>query len=301
MSEANGFIEPTNAVPYPTNPTTLGGSQNYTLFASLPYVVLAQLIVGQELLVNTGGLTQLVENRLYVQPGVMIKFNKGSGLDVLNPDSSLNVGSRSYINGFDQNNNYSPASPGFVEESAADPTVLFTSILDDTATTTLVPNPINVTGETTDADPRAHRCGEASASRAAASPSSTRPRSSTVAARSIPRTSRFPRSRFWRSSATSPRSTCRRMHFDTLGSHVYITNNNFYNNFDAAMQIEPNGLLAGDPLRPLVSGHPFFRGNVMQGNGIDGMVVTTNRSLPLYVELRHVPRARRGNPYRQEP
>ena len=36
----------------------------------------------------------------------------------------------------------------------------------------------------------------------------------------------------------------------TLGTHVYITNNNFFDNFDAAMQIEPNGLLAGDPLDP---------------------------------------------------
>ena len=62
------------------------------------------------------------------------------------------------------------------------------------------------------------------------------------------------------------------------GTHVYITNNNFYHNFDAAMQIEPNGLLAGDPLHPLVSGHPFFRGNVMQGNGIDGLAVVTSRS-----------------------
>ena len=44
------------------------------------------------------------------------------------------------------------------------------------------------------------------------------------------------------------------------------------------MQIEPNGLLAGDPLHPLVSGHPFFRGNVMQGNGIDGLAVVTSRS-----------------------
>ena len=35
------------------------------------------------------------------------------------------------------------------------------------------------------------------------------------------------------------------------GTHAYITNNDFFDNFDAAMQIEPNGLLAGDPLRPL--------------------------------------------------
>ena len=51
------------------------------------------------------------------------------------------------------------------------------------------------------------------------------------------------------------------------------------------MQIEPNGLMAGNPLTPLApvdftdafdvnnvgGGHPFFRGNVMQNNGIDGL------------------------------
>ena len=63
-----------------------------------------------------------------------------------------------------------------------------------------------------------------------------------------------------------------------LGTRAYITNNNFYDNFDAAMQIEPNGLLAGNPLTPLQSGHPFFRGNVLQGNGIDGMAVVTARA-----------------------
>jgi len=65
---------------------------------------------------------------------------------------------------------------------------------------------------------------------------------------------------------------------EDLGTHAYITNNNFFDNFDTALQIEPNGLLAGDPLTPLLSGHPFFRGNVLQGNGIDGMGVVTNRA-----------------------
>ena len=43
------------------------------------------------------------------------------------------------------------------------------------------------------------------------------------------------------------------------------------------MQIDPDGLLAGDPMHPLASGHPFFRGNVLQGNGIDGLSVVTTR------------------------
>ena len=80
----------------------------------------------------------------------MLKFGQGAGLDLLNPGASLNVGSRSYITGYDTTpgNKYGPGTPGFVAESASDPQVLFTSIHDDEATTTLVPTPINVTGET---------------------------------------------------------------------------------------------------------------------------------------------------------
>ncbi|HKM56567.1 MAG TPA: hypothetical protein VJY33_24395, partial [Isosphaeraceae bacterium] len=74
----------------------------------------------------------------------------------------------------------------------------------------------------------------------------------------------------------------------SLGTHVYITNNNFYNNFDAAMQIDPNGLLAGDPLHPLVSGHPFLRGNVLQNNGIDGLAVVTSRFYLLNADQQYV-------------
>ena len=39
-----------------------------------------------------------------------------------------------------------------------------------------------------------------------------------------------------------------------LGTRAIVTNNNFFDNFDTAMQIEPNGLLAGDPTRPLSRG-----------------------------------------------
>jgi hypothetical protein len=286
MAETNGFIEPTNAMTYPSNPTTLGGaavtaldptpySLAYTLDEPIPVIILAQFIVGQELLENTGGETNYVQNRLYIQPGSMLKFDKGSALDVLDSAASLNVGSRSYIDGFDQNPNYSPNSPGFVAESANDPTVLFTSIYDDTATTPFVPA-IDVTGETktptltsamwggvgiiTGADVVINAATFQYGGGAINTQNYTLDSQSVLAF--ITDQTTFSFSPDW-----DP----------TLGTHAYITNNNFYNNFDAAMQIEPNGLLAGDPLTPLESGHPFFRGNVMQGNGIDGMAVVTER------------------------
>ena len=280
ISEANGFIEPTNSMPnIPVNPSSLGGSENYNFFEPLPFAVLAQLVVGQELLENTGGDIAWIPDRLYIEPGVMIKFAQGSALDVLNPASSLNVGSRSYISGFDQNNGYNPLSTGFVAESASDPNVLFTSIYDDDATTSIVPA-INVTNETAAqmTDRLIPAPGAASASRAAPSPLLTRPLSSMVAAKSTHKTSPYRRNRCWRSSPTTPTSISPTPRLDDLGTHVYITNNNFFHNFDSAMQIEPNGLLSGNPLTPLESGNPFLRGNVMSNNGIDALMVLTLQS-----------------------
>jgi large repetitive protein len=277
MSESNGFIEPTTAMTYPTNPSNLGGSQNYTLEAPLPYIVLAQLVVGQELDANSGGITAWIGDRLYIQPGGMIKFNKGSALDVLNPAASLNIGSRSYINGFDQNNDYSPLSTGFVEESASDPEVLFTSIFDDQATSPLVPNPINVTGEATTPTLTMGMWGSIGIQSGAvavinAATFTHGGGSVNTTDFTIPSQSVLSFITNFTTFTLPPTAT------EDLGTHAYITNNNFFDNFDAALQIEPNGLLAGNPLTPLQSGHPFFRGNILQGNGIDGMAVTTARA-----------------------
>ncbi len=57
------------------------------------------------------------------------------------------------------------------------------------------------------------------------------------------------------------------------GTPVFVTNNTFDFNQDAPMAITPDGLLAGDPQRPLQSGHPFFRGNVLVNNDINGLAV----------------------------
>ncbi|HZW35120.1 MAG TPA: S8 family serine peptidase, partial [Isosphaeraceae bacterium] len=287
MSETNGLIEPTSAMPYPTNPSTLGGSLNYALANPLPYLVLAQIVVGETEIEGSGGNQTLVGDRLYVQPGMMVKFDEGAGLDVINPAASLNVGSRSYITGYDQNNSYSPESPNFVQETTADAEVLFTSLHDDTATTfyvdpttgqqTIIVPAINATGETTTPALGPAMWGSVGINGGAIvvinhamfrygggllhTPSFSVPSQSVLAFLSGLNT-------FTGFGTTNPDG----------GTHAYITNNDFIDNFDAAMQIDPNGLLAGDPLRPLLSGHPFFRNNVLQGNGIDGLAVVTARS-----------------------
>ena len=86
-------------------------------------------------------------DRLYIQPGVMMKFNKGSGLNSINPgtprgSASLNVGSRSYINGFDQNNDYSPPTRPDSSKSRLPIRPCYSRRSTTTsATTTLVPDP----------------------------------------------------------------------------------------------------------------------------------------------------------------
>ncbi len=202
---------------------------------------------------------------------------------MLNPGSSLNVGSRAYSRPTTSrvDTRRSVGAGTNIDESASDPQVVFDSIYDDTstATSTLVPTPINVTGEATTPTLGPSMWGGIGIQSGAAAvinaatfeygggaintPNFTIPSQSVLAFITLDTDFPLP-------PAAVP----------TLGSHVYITNNNFFNNFDAAMQIEPNGLLAGDPLDPLVSGHPFFRGNVMQDNGIDGLLVITNRGYP---------------------
>ncbi len=263
MSESNGFIEPTTAMPYPTNPSTLGGSENYTIEAPLPYIVLAQLVVGQDLVVNSGGITDWVGDRLYIESGDMIKFGKGSALDVLNPDASLNVGSRSYISGFDADNGYNPLSPGFVDESANDPEVLFTTIYDDTATTPLVPDPINVTGETTTPTLTMGMWGSVgiqSGAIAVINAATFQYGGGAVNTTNISIPSQsvlafITNQEFFPVAPATDDSLVDGL--SDLGTKVYVTNNNFFTNFDAAMQIEPNGLMAGNPLTPLESGAPI--------------------------------------------
>ncbi len=275
MAEANGFIESTNAMPYPNNPSTLGGTLNYTFDEPLPLVILSQLVIGQTLLEQTGGETEWVGNRLYIQPGSMLKFGNGSALDVLNPAASINVGSRSYINGFDANNQYNPTSTGFVEEGTTDPTVLFTTVHDDTATTPFVPA-VNVLGEK--ATPTLGPAMWGGVGIQSGAVAVINDATFQYGGGSI-NTQRFtlPSQSVLSFITNFTEFTLPPTALDTLGAKVYITNNNFYNNFDAAMQIEPNGLLAGNPLTPLASGAPFLHGNVMTGNGIDGLSVVTAR------------------------
>lgn len=296
-ADSSGFAQQTDAILYPNNPATLGGARNFAFDDPLPHLLVSQLLVGQQLLQDTGGQTSFVGSRLYIQPGMLIKSQRGAGIAVVNYEASLNIGSRTYINQFDADNNVNPNSPGFKPSSAEDAKVLFTSLYDNVAqtsyfdpstqqTTIIVPaiDSSNSSGANQPSPgnvPALARWGSVSYQSGAIGvvnraefryggglingPSLSTPHQSVL---SFITDDTVMRTRGGVTADGTP--------VDELGTHVMVTNNDFFDNLDAPMQIEPNGLMAGDALKPLLSGHPYFRGNVMQRNDIDGLAVVTS-------------------------
>jgi len=305
-ADSTGAVQQSDAILYPDNPSILGGTRNFTFDDPLPHILVSQLLVGQQLLQNTGGQTEFVGSRLYIQPGMMVKSQRGAGIAVVSHEASMNIGSRTYIDAFDLDHNYAPinadgtTNTNFKASSASDAKVLFTSLYDNTATTsyfdpvtqqTTIIVPAIDSGNSGGANqptpgnvPALARWGSVSYQSGAVGivnraefryggglvngPEVSVPNQSVLAFI----TSDTPLSTPLNSGGFNPGG----VRLDELGTKVMVTNNDFYDNLDTPMQIEPNGLLAGDPLRPLLSGHPYFRGNVMKGNDIDGLAVVTS-------------------------
>ena len=80
-NQANGVAEATDAESYPTNPTTKGGSVNYVLDDPYPYILTSQMEIGQQLTLETGALVDTTD-RLYVTPGMLVKFETGAWLEI---------------------------------------------------------------------------------------------------------------------------------------------------------------------------------------------------------------------------
>lgn len=283
-AEINGVAEPTDAIFRQDNPANRGGTQNYTFFAPLPYVLVSRMVIGQVLLQDTNGQTRSTANRFYFQPGTEMKFQRGAAIDQITAASSLNIGDRTYIKEYDANNNFAPGDPGFRPADFGDANVVFTSFFDDlTGTSFRDPN----TGALTtivapiDSDnggtfnepvpgnvPPLSRWGGISVTAGALAVideanflyggGSVNNTNGTIPQRDV---LAFENA-FTSAEAGNP-----------LGTRAYVTNNNYYDNLQAPISVDPNGLLAADPLRPLRSGNPFFRGNVMQRNEFNALEV----------------------------
>jgi hypothetical protein len=298
-----GVARQTDAMRWLDLPTDKGGTRNFVVDDPLPHVLTTRLVIGEEELVTTGGFIQQVANRLYVQPGMMFKMPAGAAIDVLNASrldtqrgartASINIGDRTYINQFDLNSNLAPTDSGFRAPNVGDARVLFTSFYDDLATTFFRdPNTGAITTiiapiDTDNGGPAVNQPGPGNV------PAFARWGSLAVDSNALSvideatfqyggGSVNFPgTTRAQRDVLTFQGTTALGNFYDGInksysgiaGTFAFITNNDFTDNLQAPIGIEPDGLLAGDPLRPLRSGNPYFRGNVFQRNELNGLEV----------------------------
>ena len=311
-ADLSGAAEVTDAEVYPDNPVIYGGMQNYTFDAPLPYILTSPLILGTEVLSDTAQLTAPVTDRIYMQPGTIFKFQRGAGIEVVNPGASINVGERAYIAGFDSDATLDPQTglvsstygpllpngspnPAFQDNPAGAQPVIFTSLYDNKATTAIVPmvdsantaptstfgnpGPIDPLQPTPGNVPALARWGSITiASGAVASIDQSLIEfgggSLNIAGGTIVRnvlsilgsaeTARL---------TTTPGGVTTTTINPGLGGRVSITDDNFDSNSDAPIYVDPNALLATNPLTPLSSGHPFFRGNVLTNNNDNAVAI----------------------------
>lgn len=324
--EANGVTQQTNAIFYQDNVIGAGNgsARNFVFDDPVPYLFLSELQLGTQFIQNGAGATTSVANRLYVQPGMLLKFQRGAGV-VVNPSgdarsTSLIVGDRTYISGddgfggFDATGNtgfnYGPLmaaggglfvpNPNYRANSKGDARVIFTSLFDDLATTqfidpqtgaatTIVPridsdNSKDVNLVT--ATPAAGYNGPRLQPRFPSDPDTYQPGAISrwggiiinSGARAVVDEAQF---FYGGGDHNTPDGTIGVVPVISfagafnLGTRASFTDNDFFDNFEAPLGITPNGMLAGDPLQPLTSGNPFFRGNVFQRNTYNGMRVYT--------------------------
>jgi hypothetical protein len=290
-AELNGVIQPTDAIRYPDNPNDQGGDQNYTFDDPLPYAFVARMLLGSRFVHNSGLSETTMEPRVYVQPGMILKFQRGAAIDVTVPQNnvrpSLNVGDRTYINQFDRSPSLAPTDANFVPQKVGDARVIFTSFFDDAATTeyvdpftgartTIVPpvdsdNGGGVNQPSPGNVPDVARWGSVRVDSGAVAVideaefryggGTVNVQNGTIPARQV------------LSLINAGGTSAFGQTFGALGTRAYITNNNFLGNLDSAVAIDANGLLQADPLRPLQSGNPYFRGNVFTGNDLNGVEV----------------------------
>ena len=239
---------------------------------------------------DSNGATTPVLNRVYFQPGTVAKFQRGAAIDVLTPGSSINIGDRTYVRQFDANNNLSPSDATFHAPTVGDAQVIFTSFFDNAATTSYRdPNTGSLTTIVAPIDSPNSGGANQPTPGVGANPGSVPPAarwgglSVQSGAVAMIDEATFEYGGGSVNTATGTIGQRDVLAFEGagnngfsglfLGTRAYITNNNFLSNLQAPISDDPNGLLASDPLRPLLSGNPFFRGNIMLGNDLNGLEV----------------------------
>ena len=273
----SGLAQASNAIVYPTNPATSGGARNYVLDDPYPYLLTSRLVIGDSLVQESGGTQTTSADRLYVDPGMIVKFELGAGV-LIDNGASLNVGDQTYIRRFDGDNNYGPGSANFKANSAGLAQVIFTSLNDDTATTSYF-DPVAQT-TTTLVQPLAALPGGSGTLQPTPGnvPAAVRWGSVVINAGAIAviNSADF---RYGGGVTNLPTGSTGALHVleidpgNGFGANVMVTNNTFTDNLDVPINLHPNALMAGDPETPLESGDPFLHGNIFERNGFNGVGV----------------------------
>jgi large repetitive protein len=292
-AQVNGVAEPSNAINYPSNPSNAGGVRNFVLDSPYPYLLTTPLIMGSEFLVESGGATTSEPDRLYVQPGMMMKLDRGAGIQIQgtavgNRRASINVGDRTYINEWDANPNISPSlsngqpNPAFKANSTTLANALFTSIYDNTAQTFFTDPTTGIVTQIVAPLDSANSGGlfqpvpgQPVADQARwggieiDSPAVGVINGSTIEFGGGFVNTASGTTQRYAINLVTPEGTG----IASQGAHVMITDNNFFDNLREPISINANGLFAGNEAQPLTSGAPFFHLNVLQRNEENALMV----------------------------
>ncbi|WZO99777.1 Ig-like domain-containing protein [Isosphaeraceae bacterium EP7] len=289
--EINGLISPSNAINYAADARDRGVQRTYVFDESLPLAFLATVQLGNYFLEASGGQSGSLNARINVQPGSLLKFTRGAGIEIAS-GSQINIGDRNYIDQYDVNANFAATDTGFRAAEVGSAKAVLTSLFDDVATTYYVDNNIidPATGQPLRRTIVAPLDSDGGGTALQPSPGSVQYAARwggiTVLDGAILVTDEA-QYYYGGGAFNTPDSTdvlrpvifLASQRFFGGGSRVMITNNDFFDNSDAGIGATPNALAAGDPLRPLVSAHPFFRGNVMQRNTYNGMRIYGIRAI----------------------
>jgi large repetitive protein len=281
-----GIAEPTDAVGYPTNPTDLGGAANYSFNNPYPYLLTSKMEVGQQLQVENGASLNNTD-RLYIVPGMVVKFESGAWIEVGQDDgfgleagtaAGLVVGDPTYIHEFDVNNQINPSTPGFVANSANLPNVVFTSFNDNAAmtasrnpftgvmTTIVAPLPTLPASAQTPPPTKANWGGIQLDAGSVDTINSAIFEFGGGFVNTV--------NGFGTEHALEINKS------DAPGAFIEVTNNIFLDNADVPINTTPNVWLATNQAEPLLSGAPFIHGNMFVGNDFNGVGVLGGTEFP---------------------
>ena len=304
---SSGVAEPSDAIVYPDNPAIQGGTANYVLDDPYPYLLTSRLVIGQQLVEESGGTQTSNTERLYIDPGMILKLEQGSGI-LVESSGSLNIGDSTYIKNYDLDHTYGPTfaatlangqpnplagqvNPNFVANSSQLPEVILTSLYDDTATTIgTYFNPVTNSFATIVAPLPAVGTGSGALQPMPGNanvPAVSRWGGITLDSGSVDVINSAD-IRYAGGIVNTPTGSAQQHALEInpgngIGSNIMVTNDTFTDNLDVPINLRPNALEAGDPSRPLLSGDPFIHGNVFQRNdfnavGIQGGTSGVNTS-----------------------